>query len=147
MPWWLIVAALVVAVLGTLLATGLAATHLAMVGIDDEGKLIVKPIGMARLWALSRGVEVPLTSIADIGVSKVGDVPRGMKVPGTYLPRILTAGTFRKRGVKSYWLVARAREVLVIELDGERYDRLVLDVLDPHMAAAALKAEVARHHI
>ena len=74
-------------------------------------------------------------------------MPRGLQVPGTYLPRILTAGTFRKGGEKSYWLVARGREVLVIELDGERYDRLVLDVQDPHMAAAALKAEVARHHI
>ena len=147
MPWWLIVAALVVALLGTLLATGLAATHLAMVGVDEEGKLIVKPIGMARLWAWSRGVDVPLTSIRDIGVSKVRDVPRGLRVPGTYLPRILTAGTFRKRGEKSYWLVARGREVLVIELEGEHYDRLVLDVQDPHMAAAALKAEVARHHI
>ena len=147
MPWWLIVGALVVALVGTLLATGLAATHLAMVGVNEEDRLIVKPIGMARLWAWSRGVDVPLTSIRDIGVSNVRKVPRGVRVPGTYLPRILTAGTFRKGGQKSYWLVARGREVLVIELEDERYDRLVLDVQDPHMAAAALKAEVAHHHI
>jgi hypothetical protein len=147
MPWWLIVAALVVALVGTLLATGLAATHLAMVGTNEEGKLLVKPIGMARLWAWSRGVEVPLMSIRDIGVAKTRDVPRGLRMPGTFFPRVLTAGTFRKNGEKSYWLVARGREVLVIELEDERYDRLVLDVQDPHMAAAALKGEVDRHTI
>ena len=56
----------------------------------------------------------------------------------------MTAGTFRSRGDKALWMVGPAKEVLVIELAGERYRHVIVQVEDPHAAVEALKAAMRR---
>ena len=100
--------------------------------------------GLVRLWALSSGVAVPVTSIVDVGVSVRKDLVLGTRWPGTHLPGVLTAGTFRSRGEKALWMVGRNEKVLVIELTGEKYRHLVLGVEDPEAATEALRAALNR---
>ncbi len=143
-PWWGYLIAAAVVVLGGIVVTSLAGPNLAAVGVSHDDRLLVRPVGLVRLWALSRGVEVPVTSIVDIGVSVTKDLGRGFRAPGTYLPGIMTAGTFRTRGEKALWMVGRNREVLVIELAGEKYRHLILGVEDPEAATEALRAALNR---
>lgn len=143
-PWWGFVIAIAVVVLGGIIVTSFAGPSLAAVGVSHDHRLIVRPVGLVRLWALSRGVEVPVTSIVDVGVSSPSDLSRGFRLPGTYLPGVMTAGTFRAHGDRALWMVGRNQKVLVIELTGEKYRYLVLGVEDPEAATEALRAALNR---
>lgn len=143
-PAWSWALAFALAVLGGICATSFAGPQLAAVGVSPDDRLLVRPVGLVRMWALSRGVECPLSSVVDVGVSPTRDLKRGFRLPGTYLPGVMTAGSFRSRGERSLWMVGRHKEVLVIELTGEDYRYLVLGVEDPVAASEALRAALNR---
>ncbi len=143
-PWWTFVSAIVLAILGGIVATAYAGPNLAAVGVTPDDRLLVRPVGLVRLWALSKGIDVPVTSIVDVGVSPRKGLLRAWRAPGTHLPGVMTAGTFRSRGDKALWMVGPAKEVLVIELAGERYRHVIVQVEDPHAAVEALKAAMRR---
>lgn len=143
-PWWGYLVAFVLVVLGGICVTSFAGPNLAAVGISHDDRLLVRPVGLVRLWALSKGVDVPVTSIVDVGVAPRKDLVRGFRAPGTHLPGVMTAGTFRTRGEKDLWMVGRNEHVLVIELTGEKYRHLVLGVEDPEAATGALRAALNR---
>ncbi len=143
-PWWGFVLAFVVVILGGICVTGFSGPNLAAVGVSPDDRLLVRPVGLVRLWALSSGVEVPIASVVDVGVSVRKELVLGWRVPGTHLPGVLTAGTFRSHGEKALWMVGRNEKVLVIELTGEKYRHLVLGVEDPEAATEALRAALNR---
>lgn len=143
-PWWGYLVALAIVVVGGICATSFAGPNLAAVGISHDDRLLVRPVGLVRFWALSTGVEVPVTSIVDVGVSVRTELARGHRLPGTHLPGVMTAGTFRRHGERDLWMVGRNERVLVIELTGERYRHLILGVEDPEAAVEALRAALNR---
>ena len=138
-PFWAIVLAIVVTVLGAICATSFAGPNLAAIGIHDD-RLLVRPVGLVRLWALSKGVDVPIASVVDVGIHPKRGLLRGWRAPGTYLPGVMIAGTFRSQGEKDLWMVGRTDKVLVIELTGETYRHVIIQVEAPEAALAALKA-------
>ena len=97
-----------------------------------------------RLWALHSGINVPVSAITDVGVSARKGLAKGWRVPGSHLPGVMTAGTFRSGGEKDLWMVGPAKEVLVIELHDEAYRHVIVQVEDPHAAVEALKAAMRR---
>lgn len=145
-PWWGFVIAAIAVVVGGICVTSFAGPNLAAVGISHDDRLLVRPVGLVRVWALSRGVEVPVTSIVEVGVSPRKELVQGRRAPGTHLPGVMTAGTFRLpgQGEKDLWMVGRNEQVLVIELTGEKYRHLILGVEDPEAATEALRAALNR---
>ena len=71
-------------------------------------------------------------------------VPIGFRAPGTYLPGMMTAGTFRSHGERDLWMVGRAARVVVIRLHDERFTHVVAQVEDPEAAVEALRAALNR---
>ncbi|HSH23370.1 MAG TPA: hypothetical protein VK975_04830 [Acidimicrobiales bacterium] len=65
-----------------------------------------------------------------------------LRRPGTYLPGVITAGTYRAvRGHgRQLWDVRRSDWVLVIDVDGERYTRIVAEASGPEYTAEAISA-------
>lgn len=143
-PWWSWVLAFVLCVLGGIVATSYAGPNLAAVGVTPDDRLLVRPVGLVRLWALSKGVDVPVSAIVDVGVSPRKGLAKGWRLPGTDLPGVLTAGSFKSHGERNLWMVGRAKEVLVIELHSEDYRHLIVEVEDPHAAVEALRAAMNR---
>jgi hypothetical protein len=143
-PWWGFLVAVLLVLLGGIVATSFAGPNLAAVGVSPDDQLLVRPVGLVRLWALSKGHDCPVTNITDVGVSPRKGLVKGWKVPGTHLPGIMTAGTFRSHGEKDLWMVGRAKEVLVIELHDQPYRHLIVQVEDPHAAVEALRAAMNR---
>ncbi len=123
----------VVAVIGALpVLTYLSVRNgdLAHVEIADD-VLIVRPRGLNRLWAFRGEVRVPLSQVSAVRTDVARrDVPSGFRVPGTYIPGLIQAGTYRKSGEKSFWLVGRTSAVTVIECPGAGFDRIVLQLTD-----------------
>ncbi|MEO6627216.1 MAG: hypothetical protein ABIP03_01465 [Aquihabitans sp.] len=142
--FWGFVIAFVIVVIGGICATSFAGPNLAAVGITPDDRLLVRPVGLVRLWALSSGINVPVTAIVDVGVSPRTGLVKGFRAPGTYLPGVMTAGTFRSRGEKDLWMAGRAEKVLVIELHDERYRHVIVQVEDPEAAVEAIRAALNR---
>ena len=143
-PWWGILLAFVLVILGGIIVTSCSGPNLAAVGVSPDDELLVRPVGLVRLWALSRGLDCPVTSISDVGVADRKALPRKWRTVGTHLPGVMTAGRFRSHGDNDLWMVGRAKEVLVIELHDQPYRHLIVEVEDPHAAVEALRAAMNR---
>lgn len=91
------------------------------------------------LWSIKRRIVAPLDQIKRVSVKN----PRTLtcppwRTPGTYLPWLITAGTYRGRGRVEFWDVTRRAEALVVDLAGHTYDRLVIETPDPAGSAQTL---------
>ena len=108
-------------------------------------QLVVTMRGLDRFWSLRRQITVPLGHVrgatADPGM---GRESAGVRSPGTYVPRVITAGTYRRDGERSFWNLRAYQEAVVIELTGEPLARLVLGVDDARATADRVERSLSR---
>jgi hypothetical protein len=64
----------------------------------------------------------------------------GIRMPGTNIPGVITAGTFCQHGKRVFWDVHNPDNTVVIELRDERYNELVVEVADPNFTVELVKA-------
>ncbi len=92
-----------------------------------------------KLWALKSELTIPAAHI--LKVHRDVDSIRGWKgwkLIGTYMPGVLTAGTFYKSRKKVFWDVSDIEKCIIIELDHEFYNRLIVEVENPEAAIKVL---------
>lgn len=102
----------------------------------SQGNLTLHVKGADKLWALKSSLEIPLAHIAGVGPASP-DVTQGLhgiRMPGTYLPGVITAGTFYQDGRRVFWDVHDPEKTIVIDLSDERYNQLIVEVADPREA-------------
>jgi hypothetical protein len=101
-----------------------------------EGKLMLSVIGTDKLWAFKSSLEIPLIHIA--GARADAEVARtwwhGIRLPGTNVPGVITAGTFYQDGKRVFWDVHHPERTIVIDLHDEHYNQLIVEVADPQAA-------------
>jgi hypothetical protein len=106
-----------------------------------EGKLTLHVRGADKLWALKSSLEIPLVHIA--GVRADPETARGwyhgIRMPGTNVPGVITAGTFYQDGKRVFWDVHHPEKTIVIDLHDERYHELVVEVDDPEGAVKLIQ--------
>ncbi len=88
--------------------------------------------GLDQVWALRRGLRLPIPSITSAKVvpTREAERHRGLRLPGTYWPGRIAAGTFLiddRPGERAFWFVRRAGRVLVIETTDPRPRFVVLE--------------------
>lgn len=102
-----------------------------------EGKLTLHVKGADKLWAFKSSLEIPLVHLAGVGPANQ-DVTHGwwhgIRMPGTNLPGVITAGTFYQDGKRVFWDVHNPEKTIVIDLHDERYNQLIVEVADPRAA-------------
>jgi hypothetical protein len=105
-----------------------------MVNIKINGdKVIFEVQGWDKLWSLRSHLEIPLSHIKG---ARVDPDPAmgwfdGLRLAGTELPKVLRAGTFYQQGELVFWDVHEPKNTIVIDLDHERYKKLIIEVADP----------------
>jgi hypothetical protein len=114
-----------------------------MVEVSIEGTTAVFAVQgfFHKLWALRSRLEIPLAHIKDIHADpslKIGWF-HGLKMFGTNVPNFFRAGTYYKDGGWVFWDVRHADKAVVIELQDEKFKRLVVEVRDPEATIALLK--------
>lgn len=106
-----------------------------------EGKLVLHVEGVDKIFALKSSLEIPLQHIARIRADP--EVARGwfhgLKMPGTNIPGVITAGTFYQHGQRVFWDVHDPEKTVVIELHDERYNELIVQVADPQAAVEMVR--------
>ena len=107
-----------------------------------EGKLTLHVRGADKLWALKSSLEIPLVHIA--GVRTDPEAARGwyhgIRMPGTNVPGVITAGMFYQDGKRVFWDVHHPEKTIVIDLHDERYNELVVEVADPQAAVTEIQS-------
>lgn len=102
--------------------------------------------GLSKLWAFKSRLDIPLANVrgatADPGIVKD---PRGIRSPGTRVPGVIIAGTFRIDGERVFWDVRDPAKTVVIELANERYARLVVQVPDPEATVTLIERTLTAH--
>jgi len=96
-------------------------------------KLVLHVLGADKLWSLKSSLEIPLMHVAGIrnDPSVAHGWYHGIRMPGTSIPGVLTAGTFYLDGQRVFWDVHHPENTVVIELADERYNELIVEVADP----------------
>ena len=106
-----------------------------------EDTLVVHVQGMDRLWSLKSRLEIPLSHV--VGAEANPEVAQGwwqgIRTGGTHVPGVITAGTFYQEGERVFWDVHDPENTVMIRLRDERYNRLVIEVEDPHATVAAIR--------
>lgn len=118
-----------------------------MADVEIDGSTLVVHIrGVDKIWALATKLEVPLAHIAgvDVDVPDARDVFHGLRMGGTNVPGVITAGRFIHHGEWSFWDVHDPSKAIAIRLHDEGYGRLVIGVNDPKAAAASINAALGR---
>jgi hypothetical protein len=105
----------------------------------DKLRLQVK--GLDKLWAMRSRLDIPLTAIRGARVDP--DVARGLwkgvSAPGTHIPGFIIAGTFYQDDKRIFWDVKDPEKTVVIDLVGQRYDQLIVEVADPAEVVALVE--------
>ena len=119
-----------------------------MVDLSISGSHLVLHVrGTDKLWAFKSSLEIPLAHVAQIRAdpSIAHGWFHGIRMPGTSIPGVLTAGTFYEDGKRVFWDVHKPENTVVIELHDERYKQLVVEVADPKAAVELVRHSGTRH--
>jgi hypothetical protein len=116
-----------------------------MVNVSIDGDRIhLKVEGTDQFWALRSHLEFPLAHIRSVRVDP--EAARGwwhgLRLFGSHIPGVLTAGTFYQQGGVVFYDVHDPDGTIVLELDHERYNRLVVEVEAPEAARAMIDKAV-----
>jgi hypothetical protein len=111
-----------------------------MVTINRQGdNFIFEVNGLHKLWALKSQLTIPAEHILDAhqDVESIRGW-RGWKLPGTFIPTIITAGTFYKDGNRIFWDACNLENCIIVNLKDENYNELIIEVEDPVSAIEIL---------
>ena len=113
-----------------------------MVNISIEGdRLNFDVEGWDKLWTLRSQLSIPLAHVSDVSIDP--DAARGwwhgLRLMGTQVPGLITAGTFYQSGGMVFYDVHDPERTIVLELDHETYERLIVEVENPADAVATIR--------
>jgi hypothetical protein len=116
-----------------------------MVNVSIEGERVRFEIeGWDKYWSLKSKLEIPLSHItsARVDAEPARGWWHGVRLPGTNLPGVITAGTFYQWEGAVFFDVHDPERTIVIELEHEHYLRLVIEVEDPEGVVATLQSAI-----
>ncbi|HKV88636.1 MAG TPA: hypothetical protein VJT78_11625 [Candidatus Dormibacteraeota bacterium] len=107
-------------------------------------KLIVHITGVDKFFALASRLEVPLEHISSVAVNpaEAHGVWHGLRMGGTNVPGLITAGRFLQGAEWAFWDVHDPSRSIAVYLHDESYARIVIGVDDPEAAAAAIRGAI-----
>lgn len=107
---------------------------------DDEVTLRLR--GWERWAALHGDITVPRSSVRGVAVvAKPFDHLRGLRLPGTCVPRRLCIGTWQAKGVRDFVAVGFDRPAVMVALDpagAGGWTRMIVSVDDPQAVGRQL---------
>jgi hypothetical protein len=106
--------------------------------------LTVEVQGAHKLWALKSTLSVPLTDIRSVkhDPERATRAFPGLKVPGTHIPTVYTAGTYYQSDFRpDFWTVRRPEHAIVIQCTPDAaYDEIIVEVQDPRETVERIQA-------
>jgi hypothetical protein len=83
-----------------------------------------------QLWAVTLERQMPLDRIDGVTTAEPQSNWAEIRVPGTFLPGVIKAGTYYTKRGKEFWYVTSDRDYLTLELHDGPYRRIVINIPD-----------------
>jgi hypothetical protein len=111
-----------------------------------DTELIVEIEGADKLWALRSRLTIPLSHVAGAKPAQheAREWLHGLRVGGTHIPGVISAGTFISHGERVFWDVHTPENAIAIQLRDERFGHLVIEVSDPDEAIATIEGAASK---
>ncbi len=112
----------------------------------QDDSMVFELEGWDKLWSLRSRLTIPLSHIKRAYADPQPAMGwfQGLKLGGTDIPNIFRAGTFYQDGDFVFWDVHHPEKTIVVELDHERYGKLIVEVEDPDAAVKAINNAISR---
>jgi len=106
--------------------------------------LIIDIEGTDKLWALKSRLQVPLANVAAVAPaeSEAREWLHGIRLGGTHIPGVITAGRFYSHGKWVFWDVHDPAKAIGIELRNEHYSKLIVEVGNPEDQISQIRQAV-----
>jgi hypothetical protein len=109
----------------------------------EEDTVIFTVEGWHKLWAFRSELRIPRAHIKSARLDPEAAAHwAGIRAGGTYVPGLITAGTFYLDGLfdhkPTFFDVQHQQSTVVVELADEQYARLIIEVADPTAVVAML---------
>ncbi|MDN5794831.1 MAG: hypothetical protein L0H79_03655 [Intrasporangium sp.] len=107
----------------------------------EDGEIVVRLGPLERVGALHGDVRVPISAVRSASVCRQPWMElRGMRAPGTGLPGVIMLGTTRGSFGKDFCAVYGRRPAVLVELDGQQFERLLIRTDDPDHDVTAIQS-------
>ncbi len=107
-----------------------------MVTIEKkENNFIFEVQGLHKLWAFRSQLTIPVENVIKAYPNEKSlDWLMGLRIPGTHIPGLITAGTYYVNSGTIFCDVSDHKKSIVVELQDESFQRLIIEVEDPQNA-------------
>ena len=107
-----------------------------------HGRVRFEVQGADRLLGLKSRIEVPVRSIKSASAESDFPTFAGLRLLGTSIPGVMRIGSFYGHGTWTYWDARSSNRdrTISVELESNRYSRLVIEVPDPDEAIRVIES-------
>jgi hypothetical protein len=100
--------------------------------------------GLDKFWAFRSQLDIPLAHIlaVEIDPEAARGWWHGLRIMGSNIPGVLTAGTFYQQGGIVFYDVHDPEQTIVLELEHETYKRLIVEVEDPQKTRTIIEKAI-----
>ncbi len=96
-----------------------------------ETHFIFKLKGIHKLWTLTNKILIPIDHVVKAYPNQNRlSLLNGIRMPGTYIPGLIIAGTYLVNEGKVFYDLTRGKRSIVVQLKEEKYKKLIIDVKD-----------------
>lgn len=108
----------------------------------DQNLLNIELSNQERLWSFrwNKTLSIPLGHIRKISTETPEITWLELRAPGTFLPGVIKAGTYYNKQGRDFWYATRGKGFLVLELEQDKYRRVVLTLDDNESWASRLRS-------
>ncbi len=79
-----------------------------------------------KILSIHGSIDIPMSHITTVSGKLLDPTWKEIRIPGTYLPGVIKAGTYMTDRGNEFWYVTRNKKILRIELRDNFYKRIVL---------------------
>ena len=108
----------------------------------EDGLLKIDLSRVEKVLSVHGSFRTPLEQVESVSTEVPRQSWRDHRVPGTFLPWVVKAGTYLTERGREFWYVTRNRGFLTIELKNGSYKRIVLGLNDNQHWADQIESSV-----
>jgi hypothetical protein len=99
---------------------------------QNENEFVFKVMRSHKLWSFENKIKVQKGYIINAYKKEEKRIFWiGWRMPGTYIPWLITAGTFIKNSERHFWDVCKSKNAIVVELKNSSFAKLIIEVENP----------------
>jgi hypothetical protein len=97
-----------------------------------ETDFIFKIKGLHKFWAFKKQISIPINHIIkSYPFIKNPKTFLGFRMPGTFIPWVITAGTYVNSSGTYFYDMMSKKKTIIVELNNEHYTQLIIEVENP----------------